>query len=205
MSSPASLYFHIPFCTRKCDYCHFYVIPDREADKELLMEGFFLEWKRQLPLLQNKTIVSIYFGGGTPALLGPERIGNLLERIQRSCLITKEGCEVTLEANPENIDRALMESYAAAGTTASRPGSPGFELDSVRQIGELRVFFQSEKVMQVSIEFQVGDNIDVMLAAVDDDPPHFIFGEAAFGIEQRVSRQFNRSFTEQYANEPRQT
>lgn len=114
-SHQISLYFHIPFCTRKCDYCHFYVIPDREADKERLMEGFELEWLRQLPLIQNNEVVSIYFGGGTPSLLGPERIAIILETIRGSCKITDDNCEVTLEANPENINRPLMECYASAG------------------------------------------------------------------------------------------
>lgn len=114
-SQQISLYFHIPFCTRKCDYCHFYVIPDREADKVRLMEGFQLEWQHQHPLFHDKEIVSIYFGGGTPSLYGPERIATILEMIRRTCHLTNSGCEITLEANPENIDRALMASYASAG------------------------------------------------------------------------------------------
>jgi len=110
-----SLYFHIPFCTRKCDYCHFYVLPDKEPWKVQLMEGLLLEWQRQLPLLQNKNIVSIYFGGGTPSLLGPERVATILEWIQETCPFSLQHTEITLEANPENVTLPLMQAYAAAG------------------------------------------------------------------------------------------
>jgi oxygen-independent coproporphyrinogen III oxidase len=163
VSSPTSLYFHIPFCTRKCDYCHFYVIPDREADKELLMEGFFLEWQRQLPLLQNKRIISIYFGGGTPALLGPERIGDLLERIQRSCLITKEECEVTLEANPENLDRALMESYAAAGINRVSIGIQTLDDALLRRLGRIHTANKGLDAIYATAEAGISNiSIDLM-------------------------------------------
>lgn len=106
-----SLYFHIPFCTRKCDYCHFYVLPDKEKDKDLLMEGFQLEWQHYLPQLKDKEIVSIYFGGGTPALLGAERVGQILNRIPNRI----PHCEITLEANPENVSLKLLQEYAQAG------------------------------------------------------------------------------------------
>ena len=69
-----SLYFHIPFCTKKCDYCHFYVIPDKAPFHTLLMEGFALDMAQWSEQLKNKKLVSIYFGGGTPSLLGPEAI-----------------------------------------------------------------------------------------------------------------------------------
>src|ERR1700722_9349071 len=96
-----SLYFHIPFCKRKCDYCHFFVLPEREQDKDLLMQGFKQEWQRWAPLLKKKRLASIYFGGGTPFLLGPERIYTLLSWIYADHSPPQE---ITLEANPESIE-----------------------------------------------------------------------------------------------------
>jgi oxygen-independent coproporphyrinogen-3 oxidase len=99
----ASLYFHIPFCTRKCPYCHFYVIPNRLSYHTLLGEALDLEWNRQQPLLQNRAIPSIYFGGGTPTLF--PGIGALLSRILRPA-----DCEITIEANPEEATFELFET-----------------------------------------------------------------------------------------------
>lgn len=109
-----SLYFHIPFCTRKCGYCHFYVLPDQEPAKEALQEGFDKEWERYLPLLKDKKVVSLYFGGGTPSLYGPSRIHHLIEKARKESLLDAE-TEITLEANPENISFSLMRDYAQAG------------------------------------------------------------------------------------------
>lgn len=114
-----SLYFHIPFCTHKCAYCHFYVIPDKEPFKQQLIKGLSVEWERSLPLLQGKTISTIYFGGGTPALFGAEAIGEILSWIRHSVSMAdmslSADAEITLEANPENITRDLMEAYRLVG------------------------------------------------------------------------------------------
>lgn len=110
-----SLYFHIPFCTKKCDYCHFYVLPDREVLKQQLLEGLRLEWEMRLPSLAGKSVASIYFGGGTPALFGPERIAKVLQWIKNALPAAASEIEITLEANPENISHSLMADYAAAG------------------------------------------------------------------------------------------
>lgn len=113
-SSEVSLYFHIPFCTRKCGYCHFYVVPDQELSKQQLLEGLKLEWEPLLPVLANKKIATVYFGGGTPSLFGPSRVASILEMIRKEALLLPHA-EITLEANPENITLDLMKGYADAG------------------------------------------------------------------------------------------
>jgi putative oxygen-independent coproporphyrinogen III oxidase len=126
-----SLYFHLPFCTRKCGYCHFYVIPDREELKQRFMEGLRLEWERQRPLLEDCSLVSIYFGGGTPALLGPERIGQILEWVSPS------SCEITLEANPENITSDLISRFADAGINRISIGLQAVQTPLLHTLGRL--------------------------------------------------------------------
>ena len=109
-----SLYFHIPFCTKKCHYCHFYVLPDQEQSKDELLKAFKLEWKKWLPALENKTVSTIYFGGGTPFLFGPNRIESLLNLIKQTASISLEP-EITLEANPENVTFSIMQDYHRSG------------------------------------------------------------------------------------------
>jgi len=110
----ASLYFHIPFCTKKCPYCHFYVIPNQGRYHPLLSEGLALEWERSLPLLAGKRIVSIYFGGGTPTLFAPDGIGAVLARVRDTALLSPD-CEITVEANPEEAGKGLFEKLARLG------------------------------------------------------------------------------------------
>ncbi len=105
-----SLYFHLPFCRRKCPYCHFFVLPERETDKESLQGALLRHLQKLQPYLTNQTIASIYFGGGTPTLFGPERIKCLLDAISFDT-----NCEITIEANPEEVSLELMSAYQAAG------------------------------------------------------------------------------------------
>ena len=104
----ASIYFHIPFCTKKCPYCHFYVIPNRLSHHHLLAESLAMEWEMRLPLLEGKTVTSIYFGGGTPSLFGG--IEEVLKRVPRG-----DDCEITIEANPEESSLEMFSRFRSFG------------------------------------------------------------------------------------------
>lgn len=121
-----SLYFHIPFCSQKCDYCHFYVLPDKDPFKQQLMEGLELEWKKILPLLSGCEVISIYFGGGTPSLLGIESIAKILSWIEKEGVLHSYA-EISLEANPENVNTPLMKGYANAGINRVSLGIQTFD------------------------------------------------------------------------------
>lgn len=109
--APVSLYFHIPFCTKKCAYCHFYVLPNKESFKQQLMQGLSKEWQKWAPLLKENKIQTIYFGGGTPSLFGPERIAEILSWMPT----LSQNSEITLEVNPEDVSLNLIRDYANAG------------------------------------------------------------------------------------------
>lgn len=110
MTGEISLYFHIPFCSKKCPYCHFFVLPDDERLKKPFVDALLKEWEMRLPQLQGKRIVSIYFGGGTPTKLSPAHYRKILEKIPIA-----PSCEITLEANPEDITLSLMQEFQAIG------------------------------------------------------------------------------------------
>ncbi len=93
-----SIYIHIPFCRHKCPYCHFYVIGDKEPFKEDLLHSLQLEFNQICPHIEGKKLTSIYFGGGTPTLFGPERIQKVL-----SWFSYDDECEITIETNPEEL------------------------------------------------------------------------------------------------------
>lgn len=131
-----SLYFHIPFCTRKCDYCHFFVLPDQELNKERLLKGFIQEWQSWLPHIKNKPIVSIYFGGGTPSLFGPERISTLLNLIYKEATVSSDA-EITLEANPDLLTFEKLVEYRLAGINRLSIGIQSLSDLLLKEIGRL--------------------------------------------------------------------
>lgn len=97
-SKELGLYIHIPFCRKKCGYCSFYVVPDKPTHQESYLRALKLEWECIKPLLHDRKLVSIYFGGGTPSLMGAQAIESILDWISPP----SEDIEITLEANPED-------------------------------------------------------------------------------------------------------
>lgn len=131
---PFSLYFHIPFCTKKCPYCHFYVIRDNENQKDELLECFFKELSL-LEISQDFELKSIYFGGGTPSLFGPTRIESVLRYIQQKIIPIESSCEITLEANPEDVTFERFLAFQKAGITRVSLGVQSLHDPSLLQIG----------------------------------------------------------------------
>ncbi len=89
---PIGLYIHIPFCNGKCPYCDFYsVTPDDETVKA------YVEKVCEKITAENRIYDTVYFGGGTPSLIGSQNIAKILSVINRT-----PDCEVTLECNPSD-------------------------------------------------------------------------------------------------------
>lgn len=126
MNGNVSLYFHIPFCTKKCPYCHFYVVPDKQEFKDKLLKGLRLEWQRWN--LSGKKVVSVYFGGGTPFLFGAGAIEEIVSW-------TKCSGEITLEANPENVTFEAMRAYRDAGINRVSIGVQSLDDGSLEILG----------------------------------------------------------------------
>lgn len=129
-----SLYFHIPFCKRKCDYCHFYVLPEQERAKDQLLEGFGLELALLEPLLKNQKVATLYFGGGTPSLFGSARIGRVIRHVKDMCDLSPTA-EITLEANPESTTLEGMQGYAQAGINRVSIGIQTLDGDLLHLLG----------------------------------------------------------------------
>ena len=115
LSRDVSLYFHIPFCSKKCPYCHFFVLPNEERFKKPFLPALLKEFALRRPQLQGKRIVSIYFGGGTPTKLSPDEYAKVLDAIRCSSIELSEDCEITLEANPEDVSLPLMRQFHSLG------------------------------------------------------------------------------------------
>ena len=152
-----SLYFHIPFCTRKCPYCHFYVTPDKQSSKDLLLQALKQEWNLQKEKVKDKKVVSIYFGGGTPALFGPGPIQTILSWIRVS-----PDCEITLEANPEEITLELMQAYKASGINRVSIGVQSLDDNLLKILGRTH---SAEKALQgIKATYEAGlTNISIDL------------------------------------------
>jgi len=118
----AHLYVHLPFCAARCGYCAFVVEVGREDARDAYLQAVRTEIRRADHL--RGPLESVYLGGGTPTLMGAGRLQVLLDEIRPRCA---PGAEVTVEANPETVDAAMVAALADAGATRVSLGaqSPG--------------------------------------------------------------------------------
>lgn len=159
---PVSLYFHIPFCTKKCPYCHFFVIPNREDHQQMYMEALEKEWKLVHLQIKEMEIVSIYFGGGTPSLLGPGRIATILGWIKDSSIAISHDCEITLEVNPENASLPLMQKFKESGVNRVSLGLQSLDDSLLQVLG--RTHSSNKSIEAVETTYRAGiTNISVDL------------------------------------------
>ncbi|MDA8048278.1 MAG: radical SAM family heme chaperone HemW [Actinomycetota bacterium] len=104
------VYIHVPFCVSRCDYCAFATWTDRHHLTDPYVEACVVAAGRQLS--SERPATSVFFGGGTPSLLDPSAIEQLLAAVP-----VVDGAEVTVECNPETVDRVKLAGYRRAGVS----------------------------------------------------------------------------------------
>lgn len=108
------LYLHVPFCRGKCPYCDFYSLPENGETMDRYteeMEKALLRWGEEHGREEAETV---YFGGGTPNLLGPKRLLRLLNAVKTAFSLNPEA-EITLEANPTYVDQPFFQELRQGG------------------------------------------------------------------------------------------
>ncbi len=112
MKRVSHLYVHVPFCRRRCHYCDFYSVAGRLELAPRYVRALPGEAAGHGALLQG--VETIYIGGGTPSLLGPELLHGLLEGLTP---LAASAAEVSVEVNPGSLDAATAAAMAAGGVT----------------------------------------------------------------------------------------
>ena len=119
----SNLYFHYPFCKQACHYCNFH-FSTNSKNKDTLWETM----KKELVLRSkeiSEPIESIYFGGGSPSLLSPKAIGDLIKLIKLH-LKLEDHLEVTLEVNPDDVTADYLSGLKKAGINRLSLGVQSF-------------------------------------------------------------------------------
>ncbi len=120
----SGLYLHIPFCRKACHYCSFYFSTSLRHRDELL-GALVAEIRHREHFLEDTPLSTIYFGGGTPSILSLQEIERLLSSISNVFEIKKD-VEITLEANPEDLDKEKLEGLKALGVNRLSIGIQSF-------------------------------------------------------------------------------
>jgi len=127
------VYVHIPFCSAICNYCNF----NRglyDADlKTRYVQALHAEIGRTHA---GHAADTIFFGGGTPSLLEPDEVGSIIQRVRGSVDLDPHS-EITLETNPETVDRGKLERFRAAGVNRLSFGVQSFQDDELKRLGRI--------------------------------------------------------------------
>jgi oxygen-independent coproporphyrinogen III oxidase len=104
----AGIYIHIPFCKQACHYCDFHFSTSLKYKDELL-QALIKEITLQKSYVDNETVETIYFGGGTPSILSADELNMLVSTIT-SLHTVATNAEITIEANPDDLDKAKLQA-----------------------------------------------------------------------------------------------
>ncbi len=121
----AGIYIHIPFCRQACTYCNFHFSTSLALKDQLLnaIQEEIILTAGAGPA--NETIETIYIGGGTPSLLSWQEVETLLQNIHLHFTVS-EDAEITLEANPDDINKTLLQQWKQIGINRLSLGLQSF-------------------------------------------------------------------------------
>lgn len=148
---PLGLYIHIPFCKSKCVYCDFYSLPLGAEPPRQRMERYTAALGRQLEELAPRAaahqVDTVYFGGGTPSLLGEKLLRQLLKSVDKHYRVAR-GAEITLEANPDSAgDWRTLRALRRAGVNRLSLGVQSADDRELRALGRPHTFAQAEEAV----------------------------------------------------------
>jgi len=134
-----SIYIHVPFCVKKCNYCDFY------SETHLaLIPDYITSLLKEIKIRSGSKdkIDTIYFGGGTPSLLPVKDIENILQIIEDRFLVSRD-VEITLEVNPGTIDLNYLRELKKSGINRLSIGIQSFNDDKLKFLGRIHTAEQA--------------------------------------------------------------
>lgn len=162
MNKKLGLYIHIPFCERKCNYCSFLSFPLGKDARREYVEVLKKEIADNGRVLGMDFLVdTVFIGGGTPSLLEPYEITEILETV-RNYFNLSENAEISIESNPNSLDDIKLASYLKAGINRLSIGMQSFDDNVLKTLG--RIHSSDNAKMAITRAKAMGfDNINLDL------------------------------------------
>ena len=129
-----AVYVHWPFCVSKCPYCDFNSHVRASIDEAGWRDALIADLSHEAALTAGATVVSIFFGGGTPSLMDPATTAAIIDAVARLWTVAPD-VEITLEANPTSVEAARFAGFAAAGVNRVSLGLQALDDEALRVLG----------------------------------------------------------------------
>lgn len=157
------LYIHIPFCERKCNYCSFYSIKANDSIYDEYINKLSVAIDFWAGKLTSCFVDTIYIGGGTPSVLGSDRLIAIIDRIKRSYHLA-EDTEITIEVNPNSSDKLDFKALSSAGVNRISMGLQTSDDEELRLLGRLHTRQDAMHTIELIKEAGISNfSLDVML------------------------------------------
>ena len=147
-----SIYIHWPFCASKCPYCDFNSHIFEKIDYSAWEKAYIEDLEKFAYLFQEKSITSIFFGGGTPSLMPPRIAASILSKISQIAYISKD-TEITLEANPNSVESSKFLSFKDTGINRISIGIQSFNNQDLKFLGRKHSSKEALQALEVASKY----------------------------------------------------
>lgn len=143
----AGIYIHIPFCKQKCSYCDFHFSTTYGDYRQRMIDSISQEIIERQNYLEGRAIKTIYFGGGTPSLLTKDELNQILQAIRTNYAL-EEKIELSLEANPDDIDYEKLDIWTSIGVNRLSIGLQSFKSEDLKWMNRAHTVEESLNCVQ---------------------------------------------------------
>ena len=168
---PLALYIHFPWCEKKCPYCDFNSHQIKDAtesrgnaqgfDEARYIKALITDLETELPRTWGRQVHSIFIGGGTPSLLSPKGMDELLSAV-RARIHLEPGAEITMEANPGSVEAEKFAAFAKSGINRVSLGIQSFQDGQLKALGRIHNGVEAQGAITIALEHFKSVNIDLM-------------------------------------------
>ena len=158
------IYIHIPFCVKKCAYCDFLSAPCDAKERASYVEALIREIKRSEFAATDRSVHSIFFGGGTPSLLEVNQLEAIMTALAEAFDIASDA-EISMECNPGTVDVDKLRGFRECGINRLSIGLQSANDDELKVLGRIHDYSQFLKTYENARAAGFANiNIDIMSA-----------------------------------------
>ena len=158
-----SIYLHWPFCKSKCPYCDFFSKVKKNIDQDAIIEGYIKQLENYASRTNDREVVSVFFGGGTPSLITPQNIEKILNSINKLWHVSPN-IEVSLEANPNTQTPTLFSDLAHSGINRLSLGVQSLDDTELKFLGRTHTAKQALQAIDDVLKNYTNHSVDLIYA-----------------------------------------
>ncbi len=158
-----AIYIHWPFCKSKCPYCDFFKQINPKVNQREIIDEYIVSLQRYKNIVPQRKIKSIFFGGGTPSLMEPRYVAQIIDEIS-SLWNVKNDCEISLEANPNSHHKTIFRDLHNAGINRLSLGVQALNEADLRFLGRTHSLEQARFCIEEIVKEFNNHSVDLIYA-----------------------------------------